>query len=647
MNIKNISIFNKIVLYFFLISFSVTSVVVMVTIYRDSEKFKQDIHSDFERIKNHSLEAISSAVYEEDDEHVLYLLKEILGNPNFKHVQITEENKRSYQLGKRPNGPSISSSFNLSLPKNNYSIIENFGKIKIVAGLDRIKNKRIESLITHGLIQFLQVFFVTIIMFHLFQKMLINHLKEFASYAQNFNLQEKKQKDFKLNRKKRPANQEDELDLMVKSFNIMKNNLFESHEQIQDYTLNLEKKVVERTLDLNMSFKETRQILDSMRQSVFTIDQNFQIHPPISKHSEKIFGKNIESKNLFDTLYTTLKKGSKSYQEIRFCLDSIFGYDKINFLVNEDYLPKKIEIPDPNSSKEKILKINYEPLLVDQNKVEKLMIVVEDITEFESYFKEAKKDQLSFLFTQEIVQISSKNILLENLEESLQMGLNTLEDFTSAVSETYSQQYFKKKLKEIFKKMLFNLKFSDNLYLLIETQLQDINQWDEISSSFNFQLSSVEKLGIILENVFMYSRVLELFIPFNLSIKLSFKDSIKDKIDDIRKIFTNLFVYIPGLENLDKKKLVHVAKIVKMYPEFDRTMDLIHQRCKLVSFLLKASMENELSELFFELSINIQKITNLNKGDISVLKNNLILPYNKLIQHTKKIESSFKKGETP
>jgi hypothetical protein len=484
-------------------------------------------------------------------------------------------------------------------------------------------------------------------MFNLFKKMLINHLKEFASYAQNFNLQEKKQKDFILNRKKRPPNQEDELDLMVKSFNIMKKNLFESHEQILNYTLNLEKKVMERTLDLNMSFKETRQILDSMKQSVFTIDQNFQIRPPISKHSEKIFGKKIERKNLFDTLYTTLKKGSKSYQETRFCLDSIFGYDKINFLVNEDHLPKKIEIPDPNSSKGKILKINYEPLLVDQNKVDKLMIVVEDITEFESYFKEAKKDQLSFLFTQEIVQISSKNILLESLEESIQLGLNTLEDFTSPVSDTYPQQYFKKKLKEVFKKMLFNLKFSDNLYLLIETQLQDINQWDEISNSFNFQLSSVEKLGIVLENVFMYSRVLELFIPFKLSIKFSFKDSIKDKIDDIIKIFTNLFVYIPGLENLDKKKLVHVAKIVKMYPEFDRTMDIIYQRCKLVSFLLKASMENELSELFFELSMNIQKITTLNKGDISVLKNNLILPYNRLTQYTKKIESSFKKGQTP
>ena len=131
--------------------------------------------------------------------------------------------------------------------------------------------------------------------------------------------------------------------------------------------------------------------------------------------------------------------------------------------------------------------------------------------------------------------------------------------------------------------MLFNLKYSDKLYNPIEIQLQDINHWDETSRIFNFQLSSVEKLGTILERTFMYSRVLALFIPVKFSIKFSFKDSIKDKIDDIRKVFNNLFVYIPGLENLDKQKLV--------------------------SFLLKATMENKLSEFFFELSMNIQKIT--------------------------------------
>jgi hypothetical protein len=147
MDIKNISIFNKIVLYFILVSFSITSVVVMLTIYRDSEKFKQNIHSDFERIKNHYLKAISSAVYEENEDQVLYLLKAILGNANFKYVQIIEENKLSYKLGKMPKGLSISSSFNLTLPKNNYSIVENFGKIKIVAGLEGIKYKRMESLI--------------------------------------------------------------------------------------------------------------------------------------------------------------------------------------------------------------------------------------------------------------------------------------------------------------------------------------------------------------------------------------------------------------------------------------------------------------------------------------------------------------------
>ncbi|MDC0255376.1 response regulator [Bacteriovoracales bacterium] len=395
------------------------------------------------------------------------------------------------------------------------------------------------------------------------------------------------------------------------------------------YSESLEEKVQTRTKMLSESLNKVNAIMDKIKMSIFTVDEDGKIKPPISKFSKNIFQKEILDLTLKDIF--KIKDGSQTHLDLTSIFNLIFGSDEIQFLSLEDRLPEKISIPDETASKNKDLKVSYAPILDKDDEIESILCIVEDISDFETNFRQARKDQFYFKIINEILKKENKKDISTKIEDCINGALKTLDLFVSPTSDTFHQSFFIEKLISTFNQInnaLGELKILKDT--LKEKQLE-IKTWEDIVGDFDFQLLSVEKVSEIIEILISYAHVSNIFFPVNFQFNFSFSSIILEKIENINNIFKNLFVYVPGLEQLDKVKLKHVAKVARMYPEFDRTMNLIHQRSKLISFLLKVMMEEELSIQFDNLANLIKEIPSQNKITESNLKHNLIAPYKKIM----------------
>ena len=141
-----------------------------------------------------------------------------------------------------------------------------------------------------------------------------------GQYALNFDLEKLSSlKELKLNRKelKKP----DELDLLVSSFNQMKSNLQRSHEQLLDYSKNLELKIKDATMEISEEKNKIKNLLDKIQVSIFVIGKDFKILPPVSRFSDYLFQKNIVGLHISQVLFLISNEGRKIMRTFRKTLE--------------------------------------------------------------------------------------------------------------------------------------------------------------------------------------------------------------------------------------------------------------------------------------------------------------------------------------
>ncbi|MDC0255427.1 ATP-binding protein, partial [Bacteriovoracales bacterium] len=199
----------------------------------------------------------------------------------------------------------------------------------------------------------------------------------------------------------------------------------------ENYAKELEKEVTEKTKQVVMekeraesSEKEVSGLLHNMRQSVFSVDNEGTIIPPVSEYSLELFGKPIVKESVFETLYKDLDKEGELFAQAQFVIgvsvnEDLYQYDAIG-----GGLPGKIYMKGDNEE-EKSLKINYSPITDQEDMVTKIMMVVEDVTELENLERKAQesKEQSAKKITrlQEIVSNDKKGIQLFTKEANLNL----------------------------------------------------------------------------------------------------------------------------------------------------------------------------------------------------------------------------------
>ena len=216
------------------------------------------------------------------------------------------------------------------------------------------------------------------------------------------------------------------LDIANQSLNMMFTKLEKANEELEDKVKERTKEAVEAKDKAEESEKNISGLINNMKQSVFSIDQKGLIIPPVSDYSYQIFGENLGGKSVYKTVLKGLDKKSEIYNKVDFVLGTSVGADLLQYEITQDSLPTKLAFLDKDK-KEKSLKINYSPILDKNEIVQKIMLVIEDITELKKLEKEAKEIEAASAIKvkrlQEIVSQEKKDLRLFSRDVNLNLDM--------------------------------------------------------------------------------------------------------------------------------------------------------------------------------------------------------------------------------
>jgi signal transduction histidine kinase len=149
--------------------------------------------------------------------------------------------------------------------------------------------------------------------------------------------------------------------------------------------------------------EKSRALLNNMNQAVFNIDAQAQVIEPVSRFTDFLFPEGIIGRSIFDSLYRNVDEKSELYTGIKTVLATAFGENEFQWELVNHLLPRKLKFRAQNSKEdEKIFKISYAPIWDRSELLEKIMFVIEDITEIERLEAQLREDRIKAEIIQEI-----------------------------------------------------------------------------------------------------------------------------------------------------------------------------------------------------------------------------------------------------
>ena len=181
----------------------------------------------------------------------------------------------------------------------------------------------------------------------------------------------------------------------------------------------MEKAVHDRTVKLRNKTRDINMILRSIKQGICTINQDFEIYPEYSKHLEEILNlDNLSTMNILNLLYSEVEISDNNRSTIESAVYSIIGETKIGFDLNSHLLPEEINI-----NNKQILELDWEPIVDENDIVDKIMLTVRDVTRYRALQLEAKKQKVDNEMTQQILDMGINKFkkFLDNLLKEVEV----------------------------------------------------------------------------------------------------------------------------------------------------------------------------------------------------------------------------------
>ncbi len=407
----------------------------------------------------------------------------------------------------------------------------------------------------------------------------------------------------------------------------------EAYKFAEELNKKLEEKVASRTMVISNLF-------NSLKSAVFAIDKDLKVIPPCSEYSKSLFKRDIAHQNFFELIFPQYVKSDRRVNDLTNHIRSVFGDDELNYSFLEANFPQSIVLNDPERPEGKSLKLSYSPFYNEENLVEKIMVIIEDVTEYETYYKEAKLDQVNYWFMKEIVQQKSHNDIFETLEDSLKEGFKTIDDFLSPQSDEYPVGYFLDKYKKGIDHILSKVEDLSMLSNMIHIKTADFdyesikadsdfkkNEGKIVGGRSYFQGEVTNKMIDIVDYLLSYISCAKNFEDKKLNI--IDKKEVEEKIEDLKGYLKNIFektFLVQDLKTIDKDQLARIATLAKLYPNFDHLMTIIGFKAKMISLYYVALGEVPSSKKYSDFSAHLKQLPIKNKLTGMTINQHLIIP---------------------
>ena len=362
-------------------------------------------------------------------------------------------------------------------------------------------------------------------------------------------------------------------------------------ETAENFSIFLEREVVLRTKqavearnEALESEKNISNLLNNMRQSVFSVGTDGIIIPPVSEYSHEIFGSDIKGKTIYETLLKDFDINTETYSQFSFVLDITLGSELFQYSIIKDSLPVKLLTLDKDN-KERSLKITYSPILDKNEIVEKIMFVVEDVTELKKLEREALENQeasaIKIQRLQEIVSNDKKDFRLFSRDVSLNLDSANKSIKSSNLDGFFRAVHTIKGTARIYN--LTGLSSEVHVFESRIVELRNDNQVNELLKEINDGLKkSVENYLSLAREIFG-SDVDETFSVSNTNLIEISKSIFLSSLDKLKEI---------AKENKEKR----ILDIVKMleFEEFKKSLLGLHEIVNKISNSLNKEIQLEI-----------------------------------------------------
>lgn len=152
-------------------------------------------------------------------------------------------------------------------------------------------------------------------------------------------------------------------------------------EVIEENARTLEAKVEKRTEALHQKSQDIAYMMANMHQGLFTVTAGGLVHKEYSAYLEQLFETDrISGRNVNDLLFANSALGARARDKNIAAVDTIVGNDVMIFDINSNSLVNEMTLKF-EGGREKILKLDWDPIVNDDDVIERLMITVRDVTE--------------------------------------------------------------------------------------------------------------------------------------------------------------------------------------------------------------------------------------------------------------------------
>ena len=188
-----------------------------------------------------------------------------------------------------------------------------------------------------------------------------------------------------------------EIKKLGSAMNVMAGDLQKSREEIERINAGLEDTVEQRTAELRTANSEISEMLDNLHDAIFIIDDELAISSRFSPACKSIFGiEDLAGKSVADFLFVPKDKSDEKTSQHVFSLQTSIGAPEFQWEVNSHCLLDAVEYERPTSdgrTETRNLTVRYAPLYNADDEVERIMLVVADVTEVLKLRKDIEEEQ--------------------------------------------------------------------------------------------------------------------------------------------------------------------------------------------------------------------------------------------------------------
>lgn len=166
--------------------------------------------------------------------------------------------------------------------------------------------------------------------------------------------------------------------------------------------------LAQRTAELREKTNDIHSMLHEMQQGILTILPGGVIHPEYSSYLETIFEtKEIAGLPALKFLFGDSTLGANDLDQIDVALSACLGEDRMNFDFNAHLLAQHIVVR-LGDGEEKYLDLSWSPICSEDDIVEKILVVVRDVTELRKLAAEAEHQKHELALIGQILHVSQE-----------------------------------------------------------------------------------------------------------------------------------------------------------------------------------------------------------------------------------------------